>query len=177
MTSHTRDARGIFFCVVAALSLSNACAEPAKNAAPPTHAATTASAQAPAPIIHVVTASPAGLSVNGYLVEGKTGVVAVDSALTVSDSKALRARLDALGKPLLAVLLTHGHPDHYNGVSALVASNGKGSKSEVPIYALNAVARVIHEWDAKKEAQWKPMFGAESRITSSSRVRSSTSMD
>jgi len=97
-----------------------------------------------------------GLSVNGYLVEGRAGVVAVDSALTVSDGNALRARFDAIGKPLLAVLLTHGHPDHYNGVSALVAG-----KPEVPIYATAAVARVIREYDAKKEAQWKPMFGTE----------------
>jgi len=108
------------------------------------------------PVIHTVTASVAGLSVNSYLVEGKSGIVAVDSALTVTDGNALRAKLDALGKPLLAVLLTHGHPDHYIGVTALVAG-----KPEVPIYATAAVAKVIHEFDAKKEAQWKPMFGAE----------------
>jgi glyoxylase-like metal-dependent hydrolase (beta-lactamase superfamily II) len=120
----------------------------------------TARAPAPAPVIHVVTASAAGLSVNGYLIEGRAGVVAVDSALTVSDGKALRARFDAIGKPLLAVLLTHGHPDHYNGVSALVAG-----RSDVPIYATAAVTRVIHEYDAKKEAQWKPMFGAEWPMT------------
>jgi glyoxylase-like metal-dependent hydrolase (beta-lactamase superfamily II) len=108
------------------------------------------------PVIHTVTASVAGLSVNSYLVEGKTGVVAVDSALTVTDANALRAKLDALGKPLIAVLLTHGHPDHYNGVTALVAGN-----SEVPIYATAAVVQVIREFDAKKEAQWKPMFGTE----------------
>ena len=72
----------------------------------------------PTPIVHTVTASAQGLSVNGYLIEASEGVVAIDSALTVSDSVALRARLDALHKPLAAVLLTHGHPDHYNGVSA-----------------------------------------------------------
>lgn len=119
-------------------------------------AVTAASAPAPAPKVHVVTASTAGLAVNGYLIEGRTGVVAVDSALTVSDAKTLRARFDAIGKPLLAVLLTHGHPDHYNGVSALVAG-----RKDVPILATPAVAKVIREYDAKKEAQWKPMFGAE----------------
>jgi glyoxylase-like metal-dependent hydrolase (beta-lactamase superfamily II) len=128
---------------IAALLLVSACATPSQQ-------------KPPAPTIHTATASPAGILVNGYLIEGPTGVVAVDSALTVSDAKALRARLDALGKPLVAVLLTHGHPDHYNGVGALVEG-----RSEVPIYSTAQVAQVIRESDAAKEAQWKPMFGAE----------------
>jgi len=107
------------------------------------------------PTIHQVTASAQGLSVNCYLVEGERGIVAIDSALTVSDSKALRAKVDALGKPLLAILLTHGHPDHYNGVFYLI--EGKS----VPIYATAPVARVIREWDEPKEKQWTPVFGAE----------------
>jgi glyoxylase-like metal-dependent hydrolase (beta-lactamase superfamily II) len=111
--------------------------------------------QAPGPVIHQVTASPQGLSVNCYLVEGRHAVVAVDSALTVSDSKALRAKLDAIGKPLAAVLITHGHPDHYNGVFYL--TEGKA----VPVYATAAVAKVIRDWDARKEQQWKPVFKEE----------------
>lgn len=118
--------------------------------------ATPSQQKPPAPIIHTVAASPAGILVNGYLIEGATGVVAVDSALTVSDAKKLRARLDALGKPLLAVLLTHGHPDHYNGVGELVEG-----RAGVPVYSTAQVAQVIRDSDAAKEAQWKPMFGAE----------------
>jgi glyoxylase-like metal-dependent hydrolase (beta-lactamase superfamily II) len=106
--------------------------------------------------IHRVAASPNGILVNAYLVEGGSGVVAVDSALTVSDARALRLQLDALGKPLLAVIVTHGHPDHYNGVSALVEG-----RANVPVYATGPVARVIRDSDAAKEAQWRPMFGAE----------------
>jgi glyoxylase-like metal-dependent hydrolase (beta-lactamase superfamily II) len=108
------------------------------------------------PTIHRVQASPGGILVNSYLVEGATGVVAIDSALTVSDAKALRQRLDALGKPLRAVLLTHGHPDHYNGVGILTAG-----LDGVPIIATADVAHVIEESDAAKEKLWKPMFGAE----------------
>jgi glyoxylase-like metal-dependent hydrolase (beta-lactamase superfamily II) len=111
-----------------------------------------ASAEPAKPTIHRVTASDAGLGVNCYLVEGPNGVVAIDSALTVSDGKALRAKLDALGKPLLGVLITHGHPDHYNGVAALVAGN------KVPIYATAAVTKVIRDDDAAKDKQWKPVF-------------------
>jgi glyoxylase-like metal-dependent hydrolase (beta-lactamase superfamily II) len=97
-----------------------------------------------------------GIFANGYLVEGATGVVAVDSALTVSGGRALREALRQLDKPLLAVLLTHGHPDHYNGVAALV----EGSP-DVPILATRPVADVIAASDAAKEAQWRPVFGDE----------------
>ena len=44
-----------------------------------------------------------GIFVNGYLVETANGVVAIDSALTVSESKALKAQLDSINKPLLAL--------------------------------------------------------------------------
>jgi glyoxylase-like metal-dependent hydrolase (beta-lactamase superfamily II) len=114
-----------------------------------------AKARAGAPAIHQVTASAQGLSVNCYIVEGQHGLVAIDSALTVSDAKALRTKVDALQKPLIAILLTHGHPDHYNGVSYLI----EGRK--VPVFATTAVAKVIRDYDMPKEKQWKQVFGAE----------------
>ena len=48
------------------------------------------------PVIHRHTSSPNGALVNAYLVETTTGMVAVDSMLTVSDSRALRQRLEFL---------------------------------------------------------------------------------
>src|SRR5262252_2598233 len=113
-----------------------------------------AAERASAPV-HQFGASPQGLSVNCYVVEGRRCLVAIDSALTVSDSKALRAKVDALGKPLRAILLTHGHPDHYNGVVYLM--EGKS----VPVYATERVAKDIRHWDWAKEKQWKPVFGAD----------------
>lgn len=111
---------------------------------------------APRPAVHRFTVGEAGILANGYLVEGQAGVVAVDSALTVSGGRALRQALEELRKPLLAVLLTHGHPDHYNGVAALVEG-----LAGVPIHATAAVAGVIAESDAAKERQWRPTFGDE----------------
>jgi len=116
--------------------------------------------------VHRYSADAAGIFANAYLVETPGGVVAVDATLTETDSKALRARLEALGKPLRAVLLTHGHPDHYNGVTNLLAG------SEVPVLATAGVDRVIRESDAAKEQQWKPMFKDEwpARRTFPSRI-------
>ena len=110
---------------------------------------------APAPIVHVHTAGEAAFVANAYLVETAHGVVAIDAPFTVSEGKKLRAELDALHKPLLAVLVTHAHPDHVNGIGALVA----GTKA--PIYALSSVDRALHAIDAGKRAYWTPIYGAE----------------
>jgi glyoxylase-like metal-dependent hydrolase (beta-lactamase superfamily II) len=107
------------------------------------------------PVVHTYRAAESGLYVNSYLVEGESGVVVVDTNLLVSDIEALRARLRALKKPLLAILVTHAHPDHFNGVLRLVHDK------EVPVYATAGVGRVIGEIADAKRAQWSPVYGAE----------------
>src|SRR5215471_8566769 len=107
------------------------------------------------PIVHTYRAAEPGLCVNSYLVEGESGVVVVDTSLLVSDIEALRARLRALKKPLLAILVTHPHPDHFNGVAALVHDR------EVPVYAAASVGRVIEDIAEAKREQWTPTYGAE----------------
>jgi glyoxylase-like metal-dependent hydrolase (beta-lactamase superfamily II) len=106
------------------------------------------------PTIHTVTSSTGAL-VNAYLVETATGVVAIDAMLTVSESRRLRQRLEATGKPLLAVLLTQSHPDHYGGLTQLVAG------ADVPILAPQGVHDVIRRDDPLKEQILRPMFGDE----------------
>jgi glyoxylase-like metal-dependent hydrolase (beta-lactamase superfamily II) len=48
--------------------------------------------------------------VNSYLVHGPEGLVVVDG-LTISDARKVRALIDAAGRPLAGVLVTHPHPD------------------------------------------------------------------
>jgi len=102
--------------------------------------------------VHTYASSEGGILANAYLIETNDGVVAIDATLTVSDANNLRELLNSLGRPLAAVLITHGHPDHYNGLTQLIAG------TSVPIIATEGVDRVIREWDVRKEAQWKPIF-------------------
>lgn len=104
-------------------------------------------------MIHPYRSAENALCVNSFLVEGEDGVVAVDAPMFVPDARAYRARLDALGKPLAGVLVTHPHPDHYNGLTELVAGH------DVPIIALTDVAEEIRARDSEKRARWAPVFG------------------
>jgi glyoxylase-like metal-dependent hydrolase (beta-lactamase superfamily II) len=82
-----------------------------------------------APIVHAYRSGETGLFVNSYLVEGSDGVVAIDAPLLLSDGRAFRARFEALGKPLLGVLVTHPHPDHYNTITELLAGEETATHS------------------------------------------------
>jgi glyoxylase-like metal-dependent hydrolase (beta-lactamase superfamily II) len=106
-------------------------------------------------LIHRFGATGGGTPVNAYVVEGASGCVVVDSTLTVSDGRALRARVDELGKPLLGVLITHTHPDHYGALAALVEG------LDVPVFATEGVARAIERDDPVKEQILRPMIGDE----------------
>jgi glyoxylase-like metal-dependent hydrolase (beta-lactamase superfamily II) len=107
------------------------------------------------PTVHRYASSPERAFVNAYLVETADGVVAVDGTLTVSDGRALRAQVARLGKPLLAVLVTHAHPDHYGGIVELVGTD------DVPIIAARGVDEIIRRDDDVKETILRPMFADE----------------
>ena len=115
------------------------------------------------PKIHYHKSGENGIFVNGYLIETANGVVAIDSALTVSESKALKAQLDSINKPLLAVLLTHPHPDHVAGVTYLVtpANSSSSMPTHIPIISLESVEKIMNATEEAKRAQWTPIFKEE----------------
>jgi glyoxylase-like metal-dependent hydrolase (beta-lactamase superfamily II) len=105
------------------------------------------------PLIHRFGATGGGTPVNAYVLEGAAGTVVVDATLLVPDARVLRERVDALGKPLLGVVVTHAHPDHYGGLAELTRG------LDVPVFATAGVIDVIRRDDAVKEQILRPMFG------------------
>jgi glyoxylase-like metal-dependent hydrolase (beta-lactamase superfamily II) len=81
--------------------------------------------------------------------------VAIDGTLTASDSRALRSRIDSLGKPLLGVLVTHAHPDHVAGIANLLGDSGAS------VVALESVRDLMRATEEAKRAQWGPVYGDE----------------
>ena len=57
------------------------------------------------------------MPVNSYVIEGSEGLIIVDGQLTVSDARAVRAVVDGFDRPVAAMIITHGHPDHYAGAA------------------------------------------------------------
>jgi glyoxylase-like metal-dependent hydrolase (beta-lactamase superfamily II) len=108
-----------------------------------------------APKIHTHMSGEKGIFANAYIIESQNGVVVIDSTLTVSESKALRSELDSIGKPLLAIILTHPHPDHVAGITNLVTSQ------DVPIISLESIASIMNATEEAKRIQWTPVFGKE----------------
>lgn len=104
--------------------------------------------------IHIHSSGPDTFLTNAFLVETANSLVAIDAMMTVSDAQGLRARADAIGKPLRAVLITHGHPDHYNGTTDLIRD-----LEGVEVITTSGVEAVMHRIDDAKEVQWKPVFG------------------
>ncbi|MGF1761625.1 MBL fold metallo-hydrolase [Photobacterium sagamiensis] len=52
---------------------------------------------------------------NSHIIETKNELRVIDAQLTLSSAKKLKAFIESLNKPLVEVLLSHNHPDHWFG--------------------------------------------------------------
>lgn len=104
--------------------------------------------------IHTYKAEVADFYINTFLVETQNGVVAIDTAFAKSDVKNVRNIIDnIIKKPLLAVLVTHGHPDHFYGLGELTDG------LNVPIYATQGTIDFAKIEAKRKDASAREMFG------------------
>jgi glyoxylase-like metal-dependent hydrolase (beta-lactamase superfamily II) len=96
-----------------------------------------------------------GFAVNSWLIPTTHGLVVVDTQFTVPEAEKLSQAIAKTGRPLMAIIVTHPHPDHFNGVCRLL------EVARVPVYATRATIDGIHATAAAKRAQWKPVYGAD----------------
>lgn len=106
--------------------------------------------------VHMLTSSARTFFTNAYLIETVNGLVAVDTMMINADAKALRQLIDKIAKPLLGVIITHGHPDHYNGTDIVT----QGVNAIPVISTLGVVESIKNRTDAK-ELKWKAFFAEE----------------
>jgi glyoxylase-like metal-dependent hydrolase (beta-lactamase superfamily II) len=104
--------------------------------------------------INHYTSSENGFAVNSWIVPSNSGVIVIDTQFTVSDADNLAKVISESGQPLRAIIITHPHPDHYNGTCRLL------ELAHVPVYATSQTISGIKTNEAAKRAEWKPFYGA-----------------
>eukprot|EP01039_Chlorochromonas_danica_P011839 gene11839-13352_t len=104
--------------------------------------------------IHTYTSTPDKFFVNSFIVEGETGLVLIDTQFLLSSARELADRIASLGKPLEAVIITHPHPDHFNGLPVILERFGP-----LPTYANKPTIDGIATTQPAKRAAWTPVYG------------------
>ena len=107
-------------------------------------------------VIHMLTSPERTFFTNAYIIETENALVVVDTMMINSDAALLRQHVDDIGKPLIAIIITHGHPDHYNGIPIVISDF-----DEIPIISTKDVRDCIKDTVDTKEIKWKPYFGKE----------------
>ncbi len=100
-----------------------------------------------------VVSSEQDFAVNSWLVPTEHGIVVIDTQFTVTEASRLVKAVIQTGHPLEAIIITHPHPDHYNGTCQLL------DLARVPVYATQATIDGIRSTAESKRNQWKPTYG------------------
>ncbi len=108
-----------------------------------------------APKVHVYRSPPDAFFVNSFIIEGDRSLVLVDTQFVLSEARALIKAIAALEKPLAAILITHPHPDHYNGLATVLERHPGTS-----VHATSTTMAGIRETAEPKRAYWTPIVGA-----------------
>ncbi len=104
--------------------------------------------------IHLHASPEAAFYVNSFILEGEKSLVIVDTQFLVSSAAAFAAMIASLHKPVAAIVITHPHPDHYNGLPQIAAL-----APAAPIYATEATIAGITATQAAKRQTWLPVHG------------------
>ncbi|WP_405360567.1 MBL fold metallo-hydrolase [Kitasatospora sp. NBC_00085] len=120
-------------------------------------ARTNAAGEAPAarPLeIAVFTGPESAFFATSTLILGERTAILVDAQLTRSAGRELAEWVAGKGRRLLAIVITHQHPDHYFGAEEVLRLF-----PDAQLLAAPPVVDGILRTAAAKVAQWKPVYG------------------
>jgi glyoxylase-like metal-dependent hydrolase (beta-lactamase superfamily II) len=106
--------------------------------------------------VHMFTSTPGEMDTNSFLIETAASVVAIDTQFLGTPARQFRAMLDAIDKPLRSVVITHPHPDHFNGTDVFLEG-----LTDIPILSTQETLKGIHACATKVREKWLPMYGEE----------------
>jgi len=117
--------------VVCAMVLTAACSSPAEEGASQPSSSSSAGTRQAQEVGQHGSDNPG--SVNTFWLETSEGLVIVDGQRTLSDARRALAAIQDTGQPVVAILITHAHPDHVGGLGVL-----HEAYPQTPIYASEA---------------------------------------
>ncbi len=106
------------------------------------------------PKIKVITSSPEGFWINSTLIQGEKDAILIDAQFTMSDARRVAIAITESKKNLTMVYVTHFHPDHYFGLTALREVFPDAKFVALP----STLGDIKRTWEDKVR-QWKPMYG------------------
>ncbi|KDN84129.1 MBL fold metallo-hydrolase [Kitasatospora cheerisanensis] len=104
--------------------------------------------------VEVFTGPESAFFATSSLIMGEQAAILVDAQLTRSAGRELAEWIAGKGRQLLAIVVTHQHPDHYFGAEEVLRLF-PGAR----LLAAPPVVEGISRTAAAKVAQWKPVYG------------------
>src|SRR5260221_4537433 len=99
--------------------------------------------------------SPAdGFHVNTQMIEGPTAVVIFDGQLLLPYADEVASYVQALGKPLDRIILSHAHTDHWSGLQVLTERF-----PDARVFALDGIADQLHARGQARLDSFRPIYG------------------
>jgi glyoxylase-like metal-dependent hydrolase (beta-lactamase superfamily II) len=89
------------------------------------------------PQVRNYTSPPPG-PVNSWIIESTNGVAVIDAQRQLSEGANVLKEIKKLNKPIVGVIITHPHPDHINGLEALL-----NETTDVPIYSTQSTFDIM----------------------------------
>ena len=99
-------------------------------------------------------------AVSSVLVEGRTQAILIDAQFSATDARALAKRIEASGKTLTTIYISHGDPDYYFGLDVLHRAFPAARVLATP----QTIAHIRATGDQKLKV-WGPKLGADAPKT------------